>query len=71
MNLRDADILRAVTDQIAVDEGRIAALKHHGSIATMLAVDEMLRLAQRDSCACYLTTTQAFIPFCSECIRAR
>jgi hypothetical protein len=63
MNLRDADILRSATNQIAVDDGRIAALKHHCSIAMMLAVDEMLSLAQRHSCACYLTTTQALIPF--------
>jgi hypothetical protein len=71
MNLRDADIPSSTQDQIAVDEGRIAALKHHCSIAVMLAVDEMRRLARRDSCACYLTTTQAFIPFGFECIRAR
>jgi hypothetical protein len=63
MNLRDAVISSSAKEQIAVDDGRIAALKRHRSSAMMLAVDEMLGFARHDRSACYLTSTQAFIPF--------
>jgi hypothetical protein len=63
--------LSAATDQIAVDDGRIAALKNERSSAMMLVVDEMLGFARYDRSACYLTTIQAFIPFCRECSSTR
>jgi len=71
MNLRDAVILSSASDQIAVDGGPIAALKKEQRSAMMLAVDEMLGFAHDDRSACYLTITQAFIPFRLECISVR
>jgi len=71
MNLRDAVIRSSASDQIVVDDGPIAALKNERSNAMMLVVDEMLRFARDDRSACYLTTTQAFIPFRLECISVR
>jgi hypothetical protein len=71
MNLRDAVIRRSASEQIAVDDGRIAALKNARSSTMMLAVDEMLRFVHDDRSACYLTITQAFIPFRLECISVR
>jgi hypothetical protein len=60
MNLRDAVIRSSASDQIAVDDGRIAALKNERSSTMMLAVDDTLRFARDDRSACYLTITQAF-----------
>jgi hypothetical protein len=37
----------------------------------MLSVDEMLRFVHDNRSACYLTITQAFIPFRLECISVR
>jgi hypothetical protein len=71
MNLRGAVIWSSATDQSPVDGGPIAALKNARSSIMMLAVDEMLRFVHDDSSACYLTITQAFIPFRLECISVR
>jgi hypothetical protein len=71
MNLRDAVIRRSASDQGAVDDGPIAALKNERSSTMMLAVDEMLGFDHDDRSACYLTITQAFIPFRLECISVR
>jgi hypothetical protein len=71
MNLRGAVIRSSPSDQGAVDDGPIAAPKNERSSAMMLAVEEMLRFVHADRSACYLTITQAFIPFRLECISVR
>jgi hypothetical protein len=71
MNLRDAVIRSSASDQIVVDDGPIAALKNERSSTMMLSVDEMLRFVHDNRSACYLTITQAFIPFRLECISVR
>jgi hypothetical protein len=71
MNLRDAVIRRSASDQSVVDDGPIAALKNERSSGMTLAADEVLRFDHDDRSACYLTITQAFIPFRLECISVR
>jgi hypothetical protein len=58
--------LSSATDQIAVDGGRIAALKNEQSIGMMCAVEQRLRFIRADRSASYLTVTQAFIPLSSR-----
>jgi hypothetical protein len=60
MNLRDAVIRSSASEQIAVDDGRIAALKNAPSSTMMLTVDGVLGFVHDNSSACYLTITQAF-----------